>query len=149
LASIIKDHTLLARVEINAPLERVWHLIDDDDARQTWDQEFAGWQIHYLTERKSPGSRFVVSVENPCYSKKIFQGTIHAYLPPLAMSLRLDLANAQIHCFHTRLLSRNNNMTSVESCVGFSSESKYLASIFRWFIFFPAKTEERQKSRSP
>jgi uncharacterized protein YndB with AHSA1/START domain len=143
LASIIEDHALQARVEINAPLERVWHLIDDDDARQTWDQEFAGWQIHYLTERKSAGTRFVVRRKSTLF-KWSLQGTIHAYLPLRAMSLRLDLPNAQIHRFRTLLLSRNNNMTSVESYVGFSSEGKYLVSIYRWFSFFLGKKEERQ-----
>jgi len=141
LASIIRDHARQASVEINAPLERVWHLIDDDDARQTWDQD--GLQIYYLTERKSTGTRFVARQKSMLF-KVILQGTIHAYLPPRAMSLRLDLASGQTHVFYTLLLSRNGKMTSVESYRGISSEVKYLAFFFRWFFFFFLRKGERQ-----
>jgi hypothetical protein len=133
LHSIMRDHALRASVEIDAPLERVWHLIDDDDARQTWDKELATYEVHYLTEPKSAGTRFVVKRRKSNLFNVILQGTLHAYLPPRAMSQRLD-SPLRIHVFRTLILSRNRNMTKVENYLGFSSEVKYLPFIFRWLF---------------
>jgi hypothetical protein len=134
LAAIIRDHALQARVEINAPLERVWHLIDDDDARQTWDRELAVFQNHYLTEPKAAGTPFVVKRREKKFMlfKMTLEGAIHVYLPPRAISLRLGLSDAFV--FRTILLSRNRNMTTVDSYVGVSSEVKCVAFFYDFLL---------------
>jgi hypothetical protein len=97
-----------------------------------------------LTEPKAAGTPFVVKRRKKKYMlfKMIVEGTIHVYLPPRAMSLRLDFPTTRTHVFRTILLSRSGNMTTVDSYLGFSSEVKYLAFFYR--LMFLSKKGERQ-----